>query len=94
MNVIWTDGSQDDLQSIREYISQDNPIVAQQIAAAIIETGNTLEELPRRGREGRVVGTYELVMTKLPYTIAYSVVDDRVEIIRVIHHARLWPDML
>ena len=38
--------------------------------------------------------THELVLTKLPYTIAYRIKDDRVEILRVIHQARLWPDML
>ena len=94
MNVIWTGPANNDLNSIYEYIAADNPIAAVSVLEAIYSLAENLFDMPRRGREGRVPGTYELVLTKLPYTIVYRVANGRVEILRVIHHARLWPDML
>jgi toxin ParE1/3/4 len=43
------------------------------------------------GRPGRVVGTYEKVVTGLPYIVAYAVEPAEVIILRVIHGARDWP---
>lgn len=94
MIVNWTPGSRNDLRSIERYISQDSSAVAKQVVLAIVAFGETLSEMPRRGREGRVLDTHELVLTKLPYTIAYRVTDDSVDILRIVHHRRLWPDML
>lgn len=42
------------------------------------------------GRMGRALGTRELVLGDLPYIIVYRVTK-RVEILAVVHTARLWP---
>jgi len=94
MIVTWLPSSQNDLRSIREYIGKDNPAAAKKVASAIVAIGETLTDMPQRGRSGKVPGTYELVVTKLPYTIAYRITVDQVQILRVLHYARLWPDML
>jgi len=94
MIVNWTPGSLDDLESIERYISADNPAAALQVVTTILGFGNALSEMPRRGREGNVTGTHELVLLKFPYTIAYRITDEGIDILRVIHQARLWPDML
>ncbi len=51
-----------------------------------------LARTPLVGRPGRVGNTRELVMTKLPFIVAYQVTPSTVEILAVIHTARLWPE--
>jgi len=51
-----------------------------------------LASTPLAGRPGRVENTRELVMTKLPFIVAYQVTPSAVEILAVIHTARLWPE--
>jgi len=50
--------------------------------------------LPGLGRPGRVEGTRELVVPRTPYIVAYTVIDDQVMILSVIHSSRRWPDRL
>jgi toxin ParE1/3/4 len=47
---------------------------------------------PALGRAGRVAGTRELVVAEAPYIIPYRVRGDAVEILRVFHAARKWPE--
>lgn len=94
MIVNWTDGSLADLEGIRDFIFKENPTAAKQVTLSIIATGESLAEMSLRGRKGQVAGTFELVLTKLPYTIAYCIDGDRLDILRVIHHARKWPEKL
>lgn len=48
------------------------------------------------GRPGRVAGSYEKPVARLPYIIAYALALQRgrevVAILRVIHTARDWPE--
>ena len=44
------------------------------------------------GRHGRIEGTRELVIPGLPYIIPYRVKNNVIEILRVLHAARKWPD--
>ncbi|CAM5774227.1 type II toxin-antitoxin system RelE/ParE family toxin [Bosea minatitlanensis] len=48
------------------------------------------------GRPGRVAGSYERPVTRLPYIIAYALVfqggREVIAILRVIHAARDWPE--
>ena len=53
-----------------------------------------LIDYPLSGRSGRVRNTRELVVTGLPYIVAYRVIDESVLILRVLHTARQWPDDL
>lgn len=48
------------------------------------------------GRPGRVSGTYEKSVSRLPYIIVYMIeqgqADETIVILRVIHTSRDWPD--
>jgi toxin ParE1/3/4 len=44
------------------------------------------------GHPGQIVDTRELVVPRTPFTVAYRVVDQTVEIIAVIHQAQQWPE--
>ncbi len=93
MNVHWSDDALDDLASLRAYIAQDNPQAALQTALSIIQSVEELLPLhPHAGRPGRVSGTRELVIAGTPYVVPYRVRNDRIEVVRVYHGARRWPE--
>ncbi|MGJ0396385.1 MAG: type II toxin-antitoxin system RelE/ParE family toxin [Methylocystis sp.] len=95
MKIVWAPEAIDDLAALRAYISQDNPPAAQRLALHILDTVETvLAENPHIGRPGRVPGTREFVIDKSPYIIPYRVKDNALQILRVYHGARRWPDTL
>jgi toxin ParE1/3/4 len=47
--------------------------------------------MPNRCRRGRRANTRELDVPALPFVIVYRVVDDTVQILRVLHDAQTWP---
>jgi toxin ParE1/3/4 len=65
------------------------------IALHIIQNVETsLVNNPEMGRPGRVPGTCELVMPKTPFVVPYRLVGKTIQILRVFHGARRWPDTL
>ena len=44
------------------------------------------------GRPGRVPGTRELVIAQTPYVVPYLVQGAAIQILRVYHGARRWPE--
>lgn len=96
--VEWAETALADLVGQVEYIAVDNPEAAERVAAAIRATGHALGGFAT-GHPGRIGGTYEKSVPRLPYIIAYALTDGdkAVSILRVIHTARnwngdLWPD--
>ena len=57
----------------------------------IILAVERLEHFPGIGRAGRVEGTKELVIDGTPYVVPYRTKGERIEILRVYHSSRLWP---
>ena len=94
MNVVWFKRAIWDLESARNYITQDDPLAAQQIVSRIKYTVSLLSEQPGIGRSGRVPNTKELVVDRTPYILPYRVCDNRIEILRVLHATRQWPKRL
>jgi toxin ParE1/3/4 len=50
-----------------------------------------LPDNPRMGRPGRVPGTRELVIGQTPYIVPYRLQRGVIQILRVFHGARRWP---
>jgi toxin ParE1/3/4 len=95
MRLIWSPEAIDDLAHLRRYIARENPAAAKRIVDAIVATTeNRLTRFPKSGRPGRVHGTYELVIPRTPYIVPYRIGGDTVEIVRVYHGSRRWPDKL
>lgn len=95
MRVVWSPQAIDDLLSVRQYIERDNPRAAGRVAAAIVSfVERQLTRFPRSGREGRVAGTRELIVPKLPFVVPYRLIENRIEIVRVYHTSRSWPESL
>jgi toxin ParE1/3/4 len=95
MTPVWSPEAIDDLAALRAFIEQDDPAAARRVALHIIENIETL--LPRNpamGRPGRVPGTRELVIPRTPFIVPYRIAGDTLQILRVFHGARRWPETL
>ena len=93
MRLRWTRLAEQDLDEIAKYIGQDSPAAAARVVLELIDQVETLLPAhPALGRPGRVLGTRELVIGNLPYIVAYRVRDNIVEILRVMHTSRAWPE--
>jgi toxin ParE1/3/4 len=92
MRVVWSPRALEDLLSIRRFIERENPTAAVHVVATIIGFINSrLPTFPEAGRPGRVKGTREALVPKLPYIVPYRAKGDRIDILRVYHAARRWP---
>ncbi|AJF07564.1 toxin Y4kP [Geoalkalibacter subterraneus] len=92
MRIRWLRRAVRDLDAAEEFIAQDNPEAAAKIALTIVKAVSQLKDQPGAGRAGRVPGTRELVIAETPYIVPYRVKNDVVEILRVYHSSRKWPD--
>ena len=92
MRVRWLRRALKNLDKEAEYIARDNPDAAARTVARIATSIDRLAIHPASGRIGRVPGTRELVIAGTPYIVPYRVHDDTVEILRVFHAARKWPE--
>lgn len=92
MRVRWLRQAVTNLTSEAEYIARDNPDAAVRTVAKIIRSAEALKRFPSMGRPGRVAGTRELVITGTPYVVPYRIRDNGIELLRVFHASRKWPD--
>lgn len=94
LRVKWLRLALLDLDDVEAYITRDNPAVAAGLVLKIIRTVSLLREQKGLGRPGRVPGTKELVVPGTPYIVPYRVRNGTVEVLRVYHAARRWPQHL
>lgn len=94
MRVRWLRVALANLDAEAEYIAEDNPAAAERVVQKILRAVDLLKQNPAMGRAGRVAGTRELVVAETPYIIPYRVRGDTVEILRIFHAARKWPERL
>lgn len=93
MNLVWSIEALDDLENLHAYIAKDSPKAARATALAVIAAVETLLlENPHIGRAGRVSGTREFVVPHTPFIAPYRIKDGDLQILRVYHGARRWPD--
>ncbi|MDR3524073.1 MAG: type II toxin-antitoxin system RelE/ParE family toxin [Acetobacteraceae bacterium] len=86
--VIWSEAALVQVDVIGAYIEQFNPMAAGDVAAALIEAGNSLAHFPHRGRAVPGTTLREIVIKAYPYIIRYRIVRDTVRILRVRHTSR------
>lgn len=91
MRVAWTTLARHDLRDIYDYIATDNPDAARRIQAVVRSRIGSLVDTPFLGRQGRVEGTRELIITGTPYIVAYRIEMEEIQILRVRRGARTWP---
>lgn len=92
MRVRWLRTALENLADEAEYIALDSPAAAANVVSAISEAVDSVTKYPAIGRPGRVTGTRELVVSGTPYIVPYRVRAGSVEIFRIFHGARKWPE--
>jgi addiction module RelE/StbE family toxin len=93
LRLRWTRLAESDLEAIGDYIGQDSPAAAARVVLELLDQAETvLSRNPAIGRPGRVIGTREFVIAGLPYVIAYRVREKDLEVLRVLHTSRRWPE--
>ena len=94
MKIVWSRRAIRHLTALREYIAEDSPQNAAEVAARIVETVELLATHPQMGRPGRIAGTRELIVPDTPYLLPYRIRSQRLEIIAVLHGRQKWPGKL
>lgn len=90
MEIIVTKQAQQDLREIKKYICSDNFSAAQRVVSHIVKSVERLELTPNIGKQGRVLRTRELVISKYPYIVSYKVENDEIYILRILHTSKKW----
>jgi len=92
MRVEWLRRALRNIDQVGQYIGENDPVAADRLIQRIRQCVDQLAEHPHLGRPGRIPGTRELVVTGTPYIVPYRVRGRTVEVLRVLHGARRWPD--
>jgi toxin ParE1/3/4 len=92
MKVKWLRKALNNLENIHDYIAKDNPEAALRLITKIRAGVKQLADFPLMGHNGRVEGTRELVIGNTPYFIVYRIKDEVVEILRILHSAKKFPE--
>ena len=92
MKVVWTQTAIGHLTDICEYISRDSPQYAKRMVDRITSRSKQIARFPE---SGQLVAEYQhpkiREVIEGPYRLIYRTKTDRVEVLSVIHGARLLP---
>lgn len=89
--LIWAPRAVDDLEEIAEYIAHDSPAYARAVSRRVFERAESLTEQPRQGRRvPEYDGSNELREVFIhSWRLIYSVTSEEVQIVAIVHGARL-----
>mgnify|MGYP001166040323 CR=1 FL=1 len=90
-DVVWSEEALDDFASAIHFLAKESVKAAHLVADRIEHAIDSLANIPT-GRPGRVQGTYERVVQRTPYVVAYALSDTAIRVVRIIHGARDWPE--
>jgi plasmid stabilization system protein ParE len=90
--VQWTNEAETDLENILTYyLDTAGEQVANAVYVRMREQIGTLRYFPERCRIGRIAGTKEYVLSRLPYVAVVQMDEHAVYVLNVIHTARKFP---
>ena len=92
MEVAWLEDALTDIRDIQAYIAADGPRATERMVRRLQEAVVLLAETPLIGRRGRWPGTRELIVPGTRYIVPYRIRANVIEILRVMHGARRWPE--
>jgi toxin ParE1/3/4 len=92
MQVRWSQPAVADLTGIFEYLSEHRSSdLAESVIRTLFEAAESLGAMPKQGRPGREPDTRELVVQRYPYIVFYTLQQDALEILRVLHTSQRFP---
>jgi toxin ParE1/3/4 len=92
MEIRWLEDALADIAEIYAYIADQDRRAAAYAVQRVRAAVGSLRQMPHRGRPGRWPGTRELVVARSPYLVPYRVSGNAIEVLRVFHGARRWPE--
>lgn len=92
MILEWLPQALLDFNEIIDFIAAENPVAAVEQGDEIERQVAMLLSNHHMGRPGRVKMTRELVVVRTPYIAAYRVKQKKIQILRILHGARRWPE--
>lgn len=90
MIVLWTPEAEQDRAAIMDYIAADNPSAAIRMDLLFGEAASLLADHPFMGKSGQISDTRELIPHP-SYRLVYTINQDTVWVLALVHTARLWP---
>ena len=90
VNIRWSIGALEDIESISSYISQDYPEQANEIIRGIIDKIEQLKRFPKLGHkfpDRDDENIREIIFKK--YRIIYEIREDIIEVLVIAHGSRL-----
>ena len=91
MKVRYTASAEADLELILTYLIERNPRAATSVGAAVEKTVARIASFPESAQVTDEPAIRIAPAGRFPYLIFYTVVADEVQIVRVLHGARLRP---
>lgn len=90
MRVVFDARAVADLDHVFKFIAMDNPAAAVDVIDKIVASIERLTLFPEMARLGRVDGTRELVIPRLPYIAVYRIDrgHDRIIVTAIFHAAQ------
>lgn len=92
MILTWLPKAIEDRDKQLEYIALNNPVAAIEQGDKIASHVNQLVQHPALGRNGRVKGTRELVLSGTQFIAVYQINGEAIVILRLLHGSQQWPE--
>jgi toxin ParE1/3/4 len=89
--IVWLSRARTDRKAQIAHIAKESHKAAIEQGDRIQSQTEILSAYPKVGREGRIKGTRELVVSRTPFVLVYRVRLGRIEILRMLHGAQMWP---
>ena len=90
MNIEWKIEASNDLDRVADFVAKNRPGYEDDVLKELLDTVDLVATQPHSGRPSRVKDTREWV-TVYPWVIVYTVDDDALVIVRVLHGKQKWP---
>jgi len=88
--VLWAPEAEQDRADIMDHIAADSPSAAIRMDLLFGEAASRLTDHPHMGKPGHIPDTRELIPHP-SYRLVYTINQDTIWILALVHTARLWP---
>lgn len=96
--VLWAEAAIRDLEQIVDFIAQEAPLAAQRLFDRVVETSQTLDFFPRRGRVVPELARFEITTFRelilRPYRLMYRIDEKRVLVVAFFDGRRNLEDVI
>jgi len=85
LSIKWTSPARQDILEATKHALEDDPVKAAKLADTIFKTVEQLALFPGSAPPGRIEGTRQLNLPKLPFVIIYKTGFTDLHILRILH---------